>query len=148
VTILALVIAVATAVAGGVFAKVHGVATDRGLHLRAGESGEPLVVPWGDIVSLESTLPWVAEYRMELRHDAPALEVLTRQSNLLGRWKTRPNVRTIGSSAVWDLRGWRLEAIQDAIDRHVLQSVGGAGHDDAKSDLTEETNDHDEEALP
>lgn len=98
------------------------VATDRGVRVPRKKDG-PVLIPWEDILSIEPTFPYVAEYRIELREGAPALEELAKPSWIERIWtRSGKEHRVVGSEQIWDIRSWRLEALQDALDRHAVRS--------------------------
>lgn len=98
------------------------VATDRGIRVSDEKDG-PVLIPWEDVLSIEPTFPYVAEYRIEVREGSPVLEEL-RQPSWIQRIWTRAGKRhrLVGSEQIWDIGSWRLEVLQDALDRHAVRA--------------------------
>lgn len=111
--------------ATGVVSLIGGpelVATDRGLRVARRKEG-PVLIPWEDVLSIEPTFPYVAKFRIELRRDSPALDELAKPSWIERIWtRSGDGRRLVGSEQIWDIRSWRLEALQDALDRHAVRA--------------------------
>jgi len=119
------VLAVAFGLATGVVSLIGGpelVATDRGLRVARRKEG-PVLIPWEDVLSIEPTFPYVAKYRIELREEPSALDELPKPSWIERIWtRSGTRRRLVGSEQIWDIRSWRLEALQDALDRHAVRA--------------------------
>lgn len=114
------------------------VATGRGIRIRGGK-----LIPWKEVLSIEPTFPYVAEYRIELREGSPALEELKAPPWVRRVWaRAGKRHRIVGSDGVWDIGSRRLGRLEDALDQFVLRSwsdevaegSGAAAEEGAASD--------------
>lgn len=125
------------------FATAHRtrlVATDRGLHIRRSDGRDAEFVPWLDVLSIESAMPFTAVWRITLRDDAPEVS----STGWSQRWYLSGtgdgNVCVVGDESLYDFRGARLDVLQEAHDRWLEENLvkgddagEGAGGEDGET---------------